>query len=177
MTFCIAARAGFRYERGIELARILGHRLSDRAGDRKPRVGVDVDLADAVADAQLDLLDRHAPGRADLAAVLVDDVDELLRHRRRAVHDEVGRRELLVDLLDHVHREHRAVGLARELVGAVARADGDRERVDAGLLDELDRLVGVGQVDLARADAVLDPAQRPELALDRDADGVRVLHE
>ena len=85
--------------------------------------------------------------------------------------------QLLVDLLDQVHREHVAVGLGRELVRAVARADRDRERVDAGLLDEVDRLVGVGEVHLAGAVAVLDAAERAELALDADALRVRRLDD
>ena len=51
----------------------------------------------------------------------------------------------------------------------MARADRDGERVDAGLLDEVDRLVGVGEVHLAGAVAVLDPAERAELALDANA--------
>ena len=59
----------------------------------------------------------------------------------------------------------------------MARADRDRERVDAGLLDEVDRLVGIGQVHLARAVAVLDPAERAELALDLHALRVRRLDD
>ena len=67
-----------------------------------------------------------------LAAVLVDDLDQLARHRRGAVHHQVRLGQALVDLLDQVHRQHLAVGLAVELVGAVAGADRDGERVDAG---------------------------------------------
>ena len=52
---------------------------------------------------------------------------------------------LRVDLLDHVHGEDVAVGLAGELVGAVAGAAGDRQRVDLGARDEVDGLVGIGQ--------------------------------
>ena len=66
------------------------------------------------------------------AAGGVDAVDELSGHARGAVHDHVGAGSFGVDLLDQVHREHLAVGLLGELVGAVARTDRDRERVDAG---------------------------------------------
>ena len=65
--------------------------------------------------------------------------------------------------------EHVAGRVLGELVGAVARPDRDRECVDPGALDELDRLIRVGQVHLARAVAVLDPAERAQLALDADA--------
>ena len=52
----------------------------------------------------------------------------------------------------------------------MARADRDRERVDARLLDELDRLLRIGEVHLPRAVPVLaPPAERAELALDGDA--------
>src|SRR5439155_11883873 len=56
----------------IELARVIGEHLPDRACHRQPQVGVDVDLADAVADPLLDLLDGNAPGRLDVAGVRVD---------------------------------------------------------------------------------------------------------
>ena len=81
------------------------------------------------------------------------------------------------------------VGLRRELVRAVRGADGDRERVDLGLLDEIGGLLGIGQqlsrVELALgADAVLlaglpglERAEAAELALDRHADRVRHLDD
>jgi hypothetical protein len=86
--------AGLRYLRGSNSPGCLGEHLADLAGHRHAVVGVDVDLAHAVLDAALDLLDRHAPGRL-LAAVLgVDDVLQVLRHRGGAVHHEMvfGRR-------------------------------------------------------------------------------------
>ena len=79
-----------------------------------------------------------------------------------------------MDFLDQVHLEHLAVGGLRELVGAVGRADRDREGVDARRGDELHRLVGIGQVHLARAVPVFDPTERAELSFDRHAPGVRV---
>ena len=59
----------------------------------------------------------------------------------------------------------------------MAGADRDGERVHAGLVDEVDRLIGIGQVHLARAVAILDPAERAELALDADALRVRGLDD
>ena len=59
---------------------------------------------------------------------------QVLRHRGGAVHHQVGVGQAAVDLLDHVHRQHVAVRLAGELVGAVAGAHGDGQRVDLGRL-------------------------------------------
>ena len=92
-----------------------------------------------------------------------------------------------VDLLDHVHGEDRAVGLAGELVGAVRGAHGDGQRVDLRLGDEFDGLVRVGEelvvAELALgavavllvAHAGLERAEHAELALDRDAAEMRHL--
>ena len=97
----------------VELGGVRVERLAQRGGDREAPVGVDVDLAHAVADPLLDLLDRDAEGRLELAAGGVDPVDELGRDARGAVHDHVRFGQLAVDLLDQVHREHLAVGLLR----------------------------------------------------------------
>jgi len=77
------------------------------------------------------------------------------------------------------------VGLRRELVGAVAGADGDGQRVELGGLHEVGGFLGVGQhlavVQLAvGADAVFlaglagfQVAQAAQFAFDRHADRVR----
>ena len=88
------------------------------------------------------------------------------------MHHQMGVGQALVNGDQHVHLEHRAVGLFGELVSAVAGADGDGQRVDAGQLGKLDRLVGVGDVLQARADravAVFNAAQHADLALHGDA--------
>ena len=53
-------------------------------GARKADVGVDVDLANAVLDGFLDFLDRNAVGFLHVAAVLADDGQHFLRHRRHS---------------------------------------------------------------------------------------------
>ena len=67
----------------------------------------------------------------------------------------------------------------------MAGAHGDRQGVDAGALDEVDRLVGIGEqlvhaqlalgavAVLLLAAAVLERAEAAELALDADAEGMR----
>ena len=56
----------------------------------------------------------------------------------------------LVDFRDRVDREDFAVRRAGELVGAMAGADRNGERIDAGLFDEIEGLLGIGQKFLAR---------------------------
>jgi hypothetical protein len=119
--------------------------LADGAGGGHAQVGVDVDLAHTVLDALGDLLDRHAVGLAHGAAELVDDLAASPAARGGAVHDQVGVRDARVDLLDALDGEDVAGRRTGELVGAVGGADGDGERVDAGLLDEVGGLFRVGQ--------------------------------
>src|SRR5690606_17777879 len=84
----------------VELVRVLGLELAHRAGHGQADVGVDVDLAHAVLDGFLDLGHRHAVGFLHLAAVLVDEGQQLLRHAGGAVHDQVRVGNARVDLLD-----------------------------------------------------------------------------
>jgi hypothetical protein len=102
-----------------------------------------------------------------------------------AVHHQVGVGDAAVDLLDAVDRQDVAGGLAGELVGAVAGADGDGQRVELRALDEVGGLLGVGQQLFARHRGVgavavflvaLHGLQRPQaaqFALDGDAQLVR----
>src|SRR5690242_4180712 len=62
----------------IELLRRLSKYLADGASDRQAIVRINVDLADAIADTQLDFFDRYAPRWLQLAAKLVDDVLQIL---------------------------------------------------------------------------------------------------
>ena len=105
------------------------------------------------------------------------------------MHDEVAVGQLLVDRDDAVHRQHFAVGLASELVGSVAGADGDGQGIDARLLDEILGLVGIGQQLLAReladgavavflfAFAVFQRAEAAEFAFDGDVLRMGQLHD
>ena len=101
------------------------------------------------------------------------------------MHHEVGVGDAGVDFLHAADGQHIAGRRAREFVGAVAGADGDRQRVELGFLDETRGFFGIGQhlamVELAnRADAVFfaglagfERAQAAQLTFDRDADLVR----
>ena len=86
---------------------------------------------------------------------------------------------LLVDLDQPVHFERFAGGLLRELIGAVAGADGDRQRVQSGLLYEFHGLVGVGEMAQAveaGAVAVFNAAQAADFTFHGHALGMRQLH-
>ncbi len=61
------------------------------------------------------------------------------------MHHQVGIRDAGVDLLDPVDGQDVAGGRPGELVGAVTGADGDRQGIAMGVLDELRRLFRVGQ--------------------------------
>ena len=65
---------------GIEVAGILGEVLADGGSHGQTRVRVDVDLADSALGGLAELLlgDTYCIGK--LSAVLVDDVNILLRH-------------------------------------------------------------------------------------------------
>ncbi len=85
--------------------------------------------------------------------------------------------KLLLDLLKDVEaqgrRDEDAVGVPGALLGlelgaAVAGADGDGEGVDAGLLDEVLNLGGLGVVAVLGRDLVLDAGEHAELAFDGD---------
>ena len=101
------------------------------------------------------------------------------------MHDQVRVRQPAVNFLDDAHGEGFTIGLAREFVGAVRGAHRDRKRVDLGLGDEVDRLVGVGEQLVVRqhalgavsvfllAGAVFERAEAAKFTLDRDATEMR----
>ena len=90
-----------------------------------------------------------------------------------------------VNFLDDLHRQNGAVGLAREFVGAVRRAHGDRQSVDLGAGDEILGLRRIGQKLVMRelalgavpvflfAHAALERAKHAEFAFDGSADPMR----
>ena len=67
--------------------------------------------------------------------------------------------------------------LRRELVGAVRRTDRDGQRIDAGLRDEINDLLGLGVVALLGGNLVLDAGQHAQLALDRHVELVSVFND
>src|SRR6185369_2529941 len=106
----LARRRHRRLEEGarIEFLRLFGHRPAHGAGHGEADVGVDIDLAHAVADAFNDLLDRHAVSFLDPPAVLADHRQPFLRQRRSAVHPQMGVREAGMDGLDAVCRHRQS---------------------------------------------------------------------
>ena len=122
---------------GVEVGRIGCSGLTHSGGEGQTVVGVDVDLADTVADAFLDFLDGNAVGLGDLTAVLVDHLQPFLRNGGGTMHHQVGVGDGFVDFGNPADRQHFTRGFAGELVGAVAGADGDRQGINLGLGDEV----------------------------------------
>ena len=161
----------------IEVTRILSEVLADRSRHRETRVGVDVDLAHGALRSLAELGLRNADGIRKLAAELVDRLDFVLRNAGRSVKDDREARKLLLDGLEDVESERRRNELAgllvnralltRELIRAVAGADGDGERIATGLLGELDHLFRLRVVGLCGGDFVLNASENSELGLNR----------
>ena len=95
--------------------------------------------------------------------------------------------QLLLDCGQYVEcqrRRYQTAGLGiygallgRELECAVRRADRDRQRVDAGLGNEVHDLFGLGIVAYLGSYLVLDTGQHAQLALDRDVVLVGILDD
>ena len=162
----------------IEVTRILGEVLADCSRHRETGVGVDVDLAHGALRSLAELGLRNADSVRKLAAELVDRLDLVLRNAGRSVKHDREARKLLLDSLEDVESERRRNELAgllvdralltRELVRAVAGADGDGEGVASGLLGELDHLFRLRVVGFCGGDFVLNAGKNAELSLDRD---------
>ena len=89
----------------------------------------------------LDFLNRQVASFLEVTAELANDFQLPLPHVRRAMHHQVRIKNLLMDGGDTVCRQNVAGGLAAELVGAVADANRNRQRIDAGLLHKTLRSV------------------------------------
>ena len=121
----------------IEVLRMVSQRLTNTSSVSQTRVRVDVDLADSALSslAELILWDTNSVG--ELPSVFVDDVDILLRNRRRAVKNDWEARELLLDLCQNVECQWRrnqtaclrvtCALLGLELVSTVRSTDRDSQ--------------------------------------------------
>jgi len=160
----------------IVVLRVVDKVLADSSSHGKTTIGIDVDLADSALDGLADLVLGDTDGVLDLATVLVDGLDVLLRNRGRTVENDGEARDALLDLVEDIETE---VGLCArgELDDTVAGADGDGEGVDASALDKVDNLVGVGVVAGLGLDIILDTGKDTELTLDGDVVLVSVLDD
>ena len=133
------------------------------------------DLADGHLGSLMEHLLRDADGTGHIAAVAVDLRHELLGHRRSAVQHNREAGQTAADLLKDIEPQ-LGLGARLELIGAVAGADGDGQRVDTGAGDELLHLLRAGEEGVVRLDMdiVLDAGQCAELPFHDDAVGVGV---
>ena len=74
----------------VEFAGLLGKQLTHGAGHGQADVCIYVDLAHAALDATHNFFYWHAIGLLDIAAVLTNDFQPLLRHAGAAVHYQMG---------------------------------------------------------------------------------------
>src|SRR3546814_11334333 len=98
----------------------------------------------AELDGFLDFLDRHTIGFFHVAAKLANFSKQILRYAGAAVHDQVRVGQALMNFLDAGNRQDVASRLAGELVGAMAGANGDGQRVELGLTNKIGSLLRVG---------------------------------
>ena len=140
--------------------------LADGGGHGETAIAVDVDLADGALRGFAELVFADADGVFQFAAVLVDDLHEILRDGAGAVEDDREAGDALFDFVEDVQTDLRIVA-GLELVGAVGRADGDGQGVDASALHEFFDFFGL-RVDVLRGfDVVFLAGEDAEFAFDR----------
>ena len=161
---------------GVEVRGVECEVLSDGGGDCKTQVAVDIDFADCHTRRLAEHIFGHALCAGHIAAVLVDYLDVFLRNAGSAVEDDGETGETSADFFENVETES---GLSLELECAVGGADGDCERIDAGLLDEFLNLVGVGVASVfgVNLDRVLNTREFAEFRFDDDTVIVCVLDD
>ena len=171
----------------IEVARVLRKVLADCRGHGQAGVAVDVDFADRALRRFAQLAFGNADRIGKLAAELVDRIDLILRNAGGTVEDDREAGELLFDCLEDIKGERRRNELAGlgidgalftgKLVCAVRGADGDSERIAAGLGREFDDLFGLGVVRFGGGNFIFDTGQNAKLGLDGDVVLVSVIND
>ena len=159
----------------VEGRRMRRHVFANSCGQAEAQVGIDVDLADRRFCRAAELIFRDTDGVVQCAAVLVDDLDKFRHDRGSAVQHNREVRQAFLDFRENIEtkfgRNEYTFCVACALGGfelecAVAGADGNGERVDAGFFDEfLDflgaRIRGILSLDV---DVILNARKLAELA-------------
>ena len=161
----------------VELFRMIAEEFAVNRAPDETTVRVDVDLRNAEFGGGQILFFIDAAGVFHRAARVVDALNPFLRNGGTSVHDE---REVRLDFVDGLlnlfqHVEVKTL-LAGELESAVGSSDRDRERVDAGLLNEFSRLFRIRQLD-ASDDVFFNAAELSEFRFDDDALGVSAIDD
>ena len=162
----------------VEVIRMFVEVLTDGSRHGKTQVGVDVDLADRALGSLTEHVFRNTDSVGHLAAVGVDLVDEFRDNAGSAVENDREVRQEFFDLFEDVEAETR--GLARlELVSAVAGADGDGQRVNAGLFDEFLNFGRIGElsIGIGYVYIVFYAGKLSEFAFDRGAVSVGIFND
>jgi len=150
--------------------------LTDSSSHSETTIRVDVDLADSALDSLTDLVFRDTNGVLDLATVLVDGLNVLLRNRGRTVENDGEARDTLLDLVEDIETKV-GLGARRELDNTVAGTDGDSKGIDTSALDEINNLIRVGVVAGLSLNIILDTSEDTEFTLNSNIVLVSVLDD
>ena len=144
----------------IEVRRLVAEGFAIDGAPDQSAVGVDVHLGDAELGGRQILFFRHAAGRSQFSAGLVDTFDPVHGHAARTVHDQRKAGQDFLDGLDAVEVQPL---LALELVGPVRGADGHGQRIAAAAFDEFDRLVGIGKAGVIGIETLISSSTPPSM--------------
>ena len=162
----------------IEVIGMLVEVLADVAGHSQTDIGVDIDLADSQLSSLPQLILGDADGVGHLAAVLVDGFHIVLVDGACAVEHNRETGQFFFDFFENVKAK---LGFLTgfEFIGAVAGADGNRQRIHAGSGDEIVNLFGLGEVCVlcADIDIVFNAGKLTEFALDNNTVCVRIVND
>ena len=100
------------------MIRMFRHILPNRSGDSQTDIRVDIDLAHRHAGGLAELILRNADCAGHIAAVLVDDLHELLGYRGRTVENDGEPRQTLGDFFQDV-KSQLGLGAGFKLVGSL----------------------------------------------------------
>ncbi len=152
---------------GVKVIRMLGKVLADHGCEGQAQVGVDVDFAHGHPGSLAQHGLRHPLGAVQLAAELVDHFHILGDDAGGTVQHDGESREPALHLLQNVKAQ---LGLALELEGAMAGANGNGQGIAACALHKLLHLFGsgIGGILSRHLDVILNAGKAPQFRFHSD---------
>ena len=170
----------------VKFSWVFSEDLTYSSGHSQTTIRVDVDLADGALRSLTELLFGDTDSILEGTTELVDRSDFVLRYAGRTVEYDGEARDLLFDLSEDVEAEGGRYEdtvsitlalLGRELVSTVRRTDGDSQRVNTRLADEVDYFFRLGVGVVLSYDIIFDTSEDTEFTFDRDVELVSVLND
>ena len=154
---------------------MFGKVLAEYRGEGQAQIAVDIDLAHGHLGGLAQHIFRHALGAGHIAAELVDHVNVFGDNGGSAVEHDGETGQLLGHLFQNVKAQP---GLALELEGAMAGADGNGQTVNAGAGDKLLHLgrIGIAGIVIIDGNGVFHAGQAAQLAFYRNVAVMGVFH-